>query len=176
MADKPNPQEIVIGAMDDVADVYGFRKSYAHIYGALYFSTEAMTMDELSRDTDFAKSTVSDALNKLEDLHLAHSEKREGHGKTKFFTAEEDLEEAMKKFMDDQATNEIQIMLDALEEAEEKAEKGSIEEKKIRNLKNFYEKSKKLITLFKKLPSGKTLAKATESLKSNLSRFSGKDS
>lgn len=176
MADSAEAREIVIDAMEDVAEVYGFRKSYARIYGTLYFSTEAMTMDQVSEETEFAKSTVSDALNKLEELHLAHSEKRDGYGKTKFYTAEEDLEEAMKKFMDDQATNEIQIMLDALEDAEEKAEAGSTDEEKIRNLKNFYEKSRKLIALFKKLPSGKTLSKATESLKNNLPRFSGKDS
>lgn len=168
MPENQEPKEIVIEAMEDVAEVYGFRKSYARIYGTLYFKTEAATMDEISNDTGFAKSTVSDAMHKLEDLHLAHSEKREGHGKTKFYTAEEDLEEAMKKFMEDQATNEIQIMLDALEEAEEQAEKGSVEEEKIKNLKNFYQKSKKMIGLFKKLPSGKTFSKITETLKNNL--------
>jgi DNA-binding transcriptional regulator GbsR (MarR family) len=168
MAEDLDPKETVIEAMEDVAEVYGFRKSYARIYGTLYFKTEAATMDEISEETDFAKSTVSDAMHKLEELHLAHSEKREGHGKTKFYTPEEDLEEAMKRFMDDQATNEIQIMLDALNEAEKQAEEGSVEEEKIKNLKNFYQKSKKMIGVFKKLPSGKTFSKITESLKNSL--------
>ncbi|QKQ98337.1 hypothetical protein GKQ38_02300 [Candidatus Nanohaloarchaea archaeon] len=176
MASDQDAAETVIEAMEDVAEVYGFRKSYARVYGTLYFQTDAQTMDELSDKTGFAKSTVSDALQKLEELHMVYSEKREGHGKTKFYQAEEDLEKAMKKIIDNQATDEIQIMLDALEEAKEQADEGSTEEEKIENLQDFYQKSRKIIGLFKKMPSGKVLSRISESLKTSLSRVSGKDS
>lgn len=168
MAEEHDAKETVIQAMEDVAQVYGMRESNARIYGTMYFKTEAMTMDQISSETGFAKSTVSDAMNELEEMYLVHSEKREGHGKTKFYTAEEDLEEVMQKFIENKATHEIEIMLEALEEAEEQTEKGSIEEDKIKNLKNFYQKSKKMLGLFKKLPSGKTISKISESLKSSL--------
>lgn len=170
MSEQSDAKEIVIEAMGDVAQVYGMRESYAHIFGNLYFKTEAMTMDEISEETGFAKSTVSEAMNELETMHLVHSEKRKGHGKTKFYKAEQDLEEAMKKFMENQATNEVEIMLEALEEAEKKAEPGSIEEDKIKNLQDFYTKSKRFLKLFKKMPTGKTLNRATSALKNTLKR------
>lgn len=170
MAEEQDAKETVVQAMEDVAQVYGMRESYARIFGNLYFKTEAITMDQIKEETGFAKSTISDALNELEEMYLVHSEKREGHGKTKFYTAEEDLEEVMRKFMENQATREIEIMLEALEEAEQKAETGSVEEEKIENLQDFYTKSKRLMKLFKKMPSGKTLTKVTSALKNTLTR------
>ncbi|MFQ3307982.1 MAG: DNA-binding transcriptional regulator GbsR (MarR family) [Candidatus Nanohaloarchaea archaeon] len=170
MVEEQDPKEIVVEAMKDVAQVYGMRESYAQIYGTLYFKTEAMIMDELVEETGLAKSTISDALNELEEMYLVHSEKREGHGKTKFYTAEEDLEKVMKKFMDNQASNEIEIMLDALEEAEQKSEEGTTEQEKIKNLQEFYQKSRRLMKLFKKMPSGKTLSNVTSALKNTLTR------
>lgn len=176
MSENQDPEEIVIEALEDVADVYGFRQSYARIYGKLYFSKTAMTMDEISEETGFAKSTVSDAVNKLKDLYLAQSQKRDGFGKTKFYTAEEDLEKAMKKFMENQATEEIEIMLEALENANRHAEPGSVEERKIENMQDFYKKSKKLLGLFKKFPSGERFSKTLKALRSSILGVSGKDS
>jgi len=169
MSEDGDPKETVIQAMEDVASVYGFRESYARIYGTLYFQTAPTTMDELVDKTGFAKSTISDALNEMEKFHLVSSEKKKGHGKTKFYTAEEDLDEVMKKFMEDQVSNEVEIMLEALDEAKAQAEEGSPEQEKIEVLENFYQRSRKLMKLFKKLPKGEKLKQVTETIKDKLS-------
>lgn len=168
MSREDDPVETVIQALEDVADVYGFRQSYARIYGTLYFQTEPTTMDELVEGTGFAKSTVSDALNALEELHMVYSEKKEGHGKTKFYTAEEDLEEVMQKFMENQASREIEIMLEALEEAKEQADDDSSEYRKIENLQSFYQRSKKFLKVMMKVPRGKKFSKLTDKIRNTL--------
>ena len=168
MTQEDDPVETVIQALEDVAEVYGFRQSYARIYGTLYFKTEPTTMDELVEETGFAKSTVSDALNALEELHMAYSEKKEGHGKTKFYTAEEDLEEVMQKFMENQASREMEIMLEALEEAKNQAEEDTSEYRKIENLQNFYQRSKKFMKVMMKMPKGSKFSKITDKIKNTL--------
>ncbi len=168
MSEEGDPVETVIQALEDVAEVYGFRESYARIYGTLYFQTEPTTMDELVDETGFAKSTVSDSLNALEELHMVYSEKKDGHGKTKFYTAEEDLEEVMQKFMENQASREIEIMLVALEEAKDQVDEDSTKYDKIENLESFYQRSKKFMKLMMKMPKGSKLSKITDKLKGTL--------
>lgn len=163
---EESPEETVIHAMERAAELYGMNKSHARMYGTLYFQGE-MSLDEISSETGLSKSTVSRGMNRLEDLYLVQSGKKEGHGKTKFYTAEENLENAMMKLMDNEATREIEIMTEALDRAEEKfREKGDEEGlKKVRNLQNFYSRAEKFLGLMKKLPSGKAFEKMQKALK-----------
>lgn len=165
-----SPEEKVIRALEKTAKLYGFNESYAHVYGTLYFEGE-MTLDELSEETGLSKSTVSRCMSKIEDMYLAHSRKKEGHGKTKFYSAEEDLDGAMMKFMENEATREIEIMTEALEEAEKDLEKKKDEKtlEKVRNMKDFYSRTGKFLSLTKKMPSGKAFDRVFESLKKAIS-------
>jgi len=149
------PEERVIQAMEKTASLYNFNESYARLYGLLYFEGE-MTLDQLSDETGFSKSTVSRGMNKLEDMYMAESVKKEGEGKTKFYSAEEDLEDALMKLMENEATREIEIMNEALEKAEEEmGDKGDVEGlEKVRDLKRFYSRSERFLNVLKKLPSG----------------------
>ena len=168
-----SPEEKVIRAMEKTADLYGFNESYARIYGTLYFEDE-MTLDELSEATDLSKSTVSRCMSEIEDMYLAESSKKEGHGKTKFYSAERDLESAMMKLMENEATREIEIMTEALEEAEKDFEEIGDEKnlEKVRNMKEFYSRAEKFLALMKKLPSTDSFERVFEALKNSLS---GKD-
>lgn len=162
-----SPEEKVIQALEKVADLYGFNDSYARLYGTLYFEGE-MTLDELSEETDLSKSTVSRCMSKIEDMYLAHSIKKEGEGKTKFYSAEEDLEGAMMKFMENEATREIEIMTEALEEAEKEFEERGDEKglEKVRNMKSFYTRAERFLALMRKLPSSDSFDSVFEALKS----------
>lgn len=161
-----SPEEKVIQAFEQISDLYGFNRSYARLYGTLYFEDE-MTLDELSEETDLSKSTVSRGMNKIEDMYLAESSKKEGRGKTKFYSAERDLEEATMKFMENEATREIEIMTEALDEAEEDfREMGDDENlERVRNLQKFYSRAGKFVGLMKKLPSGKAFDRVFSALK-----------
>lgn len=159
------PEERVIQAMEQTAELYNFNPSYARMYGTLYFQDE-MTLDQLSEELELSKSTVSRGMNKLEDMYLVKSTKKEEHGKTKFYSAEEDLEDAFMKFVENEGTREIEIMTQALEKAEEGMKEKDDQEglEKIRNLQNFYSRSEKLLNLMKKMPSGKSLDKVFKTL------------
>jgi DNA-binding transcriptional regulator GbsR (MarR family) len=163
---EDSPEEKVIQAMERAADLYGFNRSYARMYGMLYFHGE-MKLDQISEETGLSKSTVSRGMNKLEDMYLAHSEKKEGYGKTKFYTAEEDLEEAMMKMMENEGTREIEIMTEALDEAEQDFREMNDEEglEKVENLQKFYSRMDRFIGLMKKLPSGKAFDRLSSALK-----------
>ncbi len=160
-----SPEEKVIRAMERAADLYGLNESYARMYGTLYFSGE-MTLDEISDETELSKSTVSRGMNALEDLYLVHSRKKEGYGKTKFYTAEEDLEEAMMKLVENEASREIEIMTEALDEAEEEFRQRGDEEglEKVRNLQKFYGRAERFVGLMKRLPSGKAFERLSSAL------------
>ena len=159
------PRERVIKAFEQAARLYNFNDSYARLYGVLYFEGE-MTLDELSDETGFSKSTVSRGMNKLEDLYLVQSRKKEGMGKTRFFSAEEDLESAFMKMMENEGEREIEIMKEALGKAEKEMEENGDDEglEKVRNLKQFYSRSEKMLNLLKKMPSGKAVEKISNSL------------
>lgn len=154
--EKPDPEEKVIRAMEKSADLYGYRKSYARMFGVLYFSEGEMTLDELSEKTGYARSTVSQGMNKLSNFYMVEKKKKDGEGKKLFYTANEDLEKMFMKLLENEVSREIEIMQDALEEAEtEMAENGDQQGlEKVRNLQKTYSKSERFINLLKKLPSG----------------------
>jgi DNA-binding transcriptional regulator GbsR (MarR family) len=171
---EPGPREKVIRAMEEAAELYSFNESYARLYGVLYFRDEEMTLDELVEETGFSKSTVSRGTSRLEDMYLVESRKKEGEGKTKFFSAEENLEHAFMEMIRNEASREIEIMNAALEEAEKEMKEQGDEEglEKIQNLKKFYSRSEKIIELVKKLPSRNALREACSGLKSVVKRDS----
>lgn len=168
----PGPEERVIQALEQAADLYNFNQSYARMYGALYFNTGSMTLDQITEETGFSKSTVSRGMNRLEDLYLVESHKKEGEGKKKFYDAEEDLEEAFMKVVRNEASREIEIMTEALEKAEEEMKEKGDEEglKKVRNMKKFYSRSEKIIKLLKSLPSSGAFGKVYKGIRSVLKK------
>ncbi|MFB6181028.1 MAG: GbsR/MarR family transcriptional regulator [Candidatus Nanohalobium sp.] len=161
-----SPRERVKRAMEEIADLYGFNESYARLYGTLFFEEE-MTLDELSEETGLSKSTASRGMSTLENLYLAESHKKQGHGKTKFYTPERNLEKAFMKVMENEAAQEIEIMREALEEAEKEMEQKGDKEglEKVRRLKEFYERAEKFVKTLTRLPPKKALARAADALK-----------
>lgn len=159
------PRERVIQAFEQAASLYNFNESYARLYGILYFQGE-MTLDELSDETGFSKSTVSRVMKKLEELYLVQSRKKEEMGKTKFYSAEEDLESAFMKMMENEGQREIEIMKEALGKAEKEMKENGDDEglEKVRNLKQFYSRSERMLNLLKRMPSGKAVEKISKAL------------
>lgn len=105
-------------------------------------------------------------MNRLEELYLVQSGKKEGMGKTGFYSAEEDLESAFMKMMENEGEREIEIMEEALGKAEkemkQKGDKQGLE--KVRNLKTFYSRSEKMLNLLKRMPSGNAVEKISKAL------------
>jgi DNA-binding transcriptional regulator GbsR (MarR family) len=163
MEEQP-PEEKVIRAMEKVADVYGFRQSYAKMFGTLYFSEDEMTLDQLSEETGYARSTISEAMKDMERFYMVEREKKEGEGKKLFYSANEDMEDMFIKLLENEVSSEIDIMLDALEEAEEELEDEGEEEKleKVRNLQSTYSRAERFVNVVQKIPSRNPLKKLTD--------------
>ncbi|WP_423746585.1 hypothetical protein V5735_20210 [Haladaptatus sp. SPP-AMP-3] len=66
-------REEVVEAMAQSADIYGLKRSYGRLYGILFFADEPLSLDELVDESEYAKSTVSTAMQKMNRLHLGTS-------------------------------------------------------------------------------------------------------
>lgn len=167
------PEEDVLEAFESISELYGISPSHGRIYGILYFSDEALTLDELSERSGFAKSTVSNAVNNFENLNLI--ERRPSNDSTRkvFFEAREDFEQIMEELITEKFEEEIDIMLEAIKESKSKVDKEEIPEKfdKLEKLEDNYRRGRKYVKLFKSVNPAKL-----RKLKGKVPGLSGKDS
>lgn len=154
MDDEPDDveraREEVISAMERSAELYGFKRSYARLYGVLFFAEEPLSMDELAERSDYAKSTVSTAMKALQRVHMVHRRSLPGEGKTAYFEAETDFWRAFRELLRQEVSREIEIMTRALDEAERALEAADGERaerdlEKVRTLQRVYDRSRQAV-------------------------------
>lgn len=150
--DPDAAREEVIEAMARSAEIYGLNRSYGRLYGILFFAEESVSLDELSRQSGYAKSTVSTAMGTLERLHMVHRRSIPGEGKKAYFEAETDLWYVVREVLNREVMREIQIMSRALDSAAETFEKTDTEQaardlEKVRKLQRLYDRSEQLVDL-----------------------------
>lgn len=147
------PEEEVIQGFERSAGMYGLSPSYGRIYGVLYFSDNKLTLDELSDKSDFAKSTVSDAINDLENLHFVERIPSDDPTRKVYFKAREDFEEILQELIDEKFQKEADLMLDAIKSSKNKVDAKNNPEKyrKLEKLEKTYSKGQKYMNLFTKL-------------------------
>lgn len=148
-----NPEEEVVQAFERSAELYGMSPSYGRIYGVLYFSEEDVTLDELSDKSGFAKSTVSNSMNDLENLMLVERIPSKDSTRKVYFRAREDFEEIMQDLIEKKFQKEAELMLEAIESSKSKVDSSKQPEKyrKLKNLEKMYSKGQKYMNLFTKL-------------------------
>jgi len=145
-------REEVISAMERVAEMVGLNRSYARLYGVLYFEDDPVSLDELAERSGYAKSTVSTAMRKMERLHFAHRRSMPGEGKKAFFEAERDFWFIVQRLMEQEGKREIEIMQRALSSAIEDLEdaEGEVVDRdleRVRSLKATYDRWESLVAL-----------------------------
>jgi DNA-binding transcriptional regulator GbsR (MarR family) len=143
-------REEVIEAMARSAEVYGAKRSYGRLYGILFFEDGALSLDELVEHSEYAKSTVSTAMNTLDRYHMVRRRSVSGEGKKAFYEAETDFWYIFQQFLQQEVRREIQIMSRALDDAIRTLEASDSEQaendlEKLRELRNLYQRSEKLI-------------------------------
>lgn len=151
-SDADAAREEVIEAMARSMEVYGANRSYGRLYGILFFAEEPVSLDELSEESEYAKSTVSTAMSTLERLHLIHRRSVPGEGKKAYFEAETDLWYVLQEFMNHEAMREIRVMSRALDSAAETFEnaesaKAQRDLEKVRKLQRLYDRGEQLVGL-----------------------------
>lgn len=143
-------REEVIGAMERSAEIYGLKRSYARLYGILFFSAEPRSLDGLVDESDYAKSTVSTAMKDLQRFHVVHRRSLPGEGKKAYFEAETDFWRILQELLRREVSREIEVMTRALESAEETLEDADSEQaerdlRKVRKLKRVYEQGRRAV-------------------------------
>jgi DNA-binding transcriptional regulator GbsR (MarR family) len=143
-------REEVIEAMERSAELYGMKRSYARLYGILFFADEPLSLDALVRESGYAKSTVSTTMQKLDRLHLVQRRSVPGEGKKAFYEAETDLWHVVQEFLRHEVQREITIMQRALDSAEAQLEaadddRAQSDLEKIRSLRGVYDRAERLV-------------------------------
>lgn len=131
-------------------EMYGANQSYGRLYGILFFAEEPMSLDELSSESEYAKSTVSTAMNTLERVHMVRRQSIPGEGKKVYFETETDLWYVFQQLLNQEVIREIQIMRRALDSAAETladtdTEKAQRDLDKIRKLQRLYARGEQLV-------------------------------
>ena len=144
-------REEVIEAMARSAEVWGAKRSYGRLFGVLFFADEPLSLDALTAESGYAKSTVSTAMSTLERYHLVRRRSLPGEGKKAFFEAETDLWYVLQQFLQNEITREIRVMSRALDSAAETLEDAEGEQaardlEKVRKLQRIYDRSERVVS------------------------------
>lgn len=150
-------REEVIEALARSAEMYGAKRSYGKLFGILFFADDPLSLDELVERSDYAKSTVSTAMNTLERFHMVHRRSLSGEGKKAFYEAETDFWYIFQQFLQQEVRREIDIMTRALDSAittleEAESEQATRDLEKLRNLRQVYRRSERLVNLVTSQP------------------------
>lgn len=165
------PEEDIIKAFEDAAELYGISPSHGRIYGSLYFSGEKMTLDELSEETGFAKSTVSNSMNDFENLNFVERKPSKDSTRKVYFEAREDFENVMEELVKEKFQEEIDIMLEAIEKSKQKMDPDSERYRRAEKLEKVYKRGQLFTTLLEKVGLSRLSALAEK-----VPGVSGKDS
>jgi DNA-binding transcriptional regulator GbsR (MarR family) len=145
-------RERVIEAMERSADIYGLNRSYGRLYGLLFFADEPVSLGTLVEASGYAKSTVSTALQDMEQLHLVYRRSVPGEGKKAFYEAERDFWTVVQAFLQREVQREISIMTGALDEAKQSLEDADGDQahqdlEKIHQLEQMYDRTQRVVNL-----------------------------
>jgi len=80
----------VIDTLGEVASSWGLNEVVGRIYGALFFSDEALGLDDIAHRLGISKATVSLNIPTLEHLHMIRRVWRKGE-RRRFYEAERDF-------------------------------------------------------------------------------------
>lgn len=145
-------REEVINAMARTAKIYGSKQSFGRLYGYLFFADDLLSLDELSEQSGYAKSTVSTAMKTLERYHLVNRRSIPGEGKKAYYEAEDDLWYAIQRFLDEQVSREVDVMSSSLDKSEQLLEDADSKEaqrhrEQIQKLNETYEHAQQMIDM-----------------------------
>ncbi|EJW17170.1 GbsR/MarR family transcriptional regulator [Paenibacillus alvei] len=79
----------VIEAIGQNMDLYGMTHSTGHLYGLLFFSDHPMTLDDMKREMEMSKTSMSTGVRTLVDMKMVHKVWEKGTRKD-LYEAEQD--------------------------------------------------------------------------------------
>jgi DNA-binding transcriptional regulator GbsR (MarR family) len=145
-----------IQGMSRVTQFWGFPRAMGAIYGAIYLSSEPVSLDELVAQVGVSKGAVSTNVRMLERLNMVRKQLQIGDRKD-YYVAEADFWQVVKSIMQEREKNEFALALrtvgeslDMVEEAEvpaDEAELAAFYQQRMRSMKGFFDQLDSLVAL-----------------------------
>lgn len=153
--------------MARISHFWGFPKAMGAIYGAIYLSSQAISLDELVVQANVTKGAVSTNVRHLERLGMVHKIARIGERKD-YYTAETDFWKVIKGILREREKSEFDRALrsvdDSLALLDPKAVKGFSSEEM--ELAGFYrQRMNAMQTFFRGLDQLVAMVMAFDSLR-----------
>lgn len=149
-------REHFIQGMSRVTHFWGFPKAMGAIYGAIYLSPEAVSLDDLVEQVGVSKGAVSTNVRLLERLNMVHRQVQLGDRKD-YYVAEADFWKVMKSIMQEREKNEFALalrtvgesldMVNGAEIPAEEAELAAFYQERMRSMKGFFDQLDSLVAM-----------------------------
>lgn len=105
-----------IQGMSRISHFWGFPRAMGAIFGAIYLSPEALSLDELVEQAAVSKGAISTNVRQLERLGMVHKHIRIGDRKD-YYTAETDFWKIIKGILREREKNEFNAALRTVDES-----------------------------------------------------------
>lgn len=142
-----------IQGMSRISHFWGFPKAMGAIFGAVYLSPTAVSLDDLVVQVGVSKGSVSTNIRMLERLGMVHKQIQLGDRKD-YYTAETDFWKIVRGVMQerekmefDQALRTVTQSLDIVELAEDDMELATFYRERMQALKYFFDRLDKLVAM-----------------------------
>lgn len=99
-------REHFIQGLSRISNFWGYPRAMGAIYGALYLSPQALSLDELAQQANISKGAVSTNVRNLERLGMVHKEIRLGERRD-FYVAETDFWQVVKNVLRERERSEF---------------------------------------------------------------------
>jgi DNA-binding transcriptional regulator GbsR (MarR family) len=127
-----------IQGMSRISSFWGFPRAMGAIYGALYLSSNALSLDELAGQASISKGAVSTNVRNLERLGMVHKEIRLGERRD-FYVAETDFWQVVKNVLRERQHSEFDHALRTVNESLELIESAKTVEAEDVKTAGFYQ-------------------------------------
>ena len=111
-------REHFIQGVSRIAHFWGFPKAMGAIFGAVYLSREALTLDDIVEQVGVSKGAVSTNIRNLERLGIVHKKVKLGDRKD-YYLAETDFWKIVKGILREREKNEFDLAIQSVSESME---------------------------------------------------------
>jgi DNA-binding transcriptional regulator GbsR (MarR family) len=120
-------REHFIQGMSRISSFWGFPRAMGAIYGALYLSPQALSLDDMAEQTKISKGAASSNVRNLERLGMVHKEIRLGERRD-FYQVETDFWKVVKNVLRERERSEFDLALRTVSESLEMVRSVQVEE------------------------------------------------
>jgi DNA-binding transcriptional regulator GbsR (MarR family) len=149
-----------IQGLSQISQFWGFPKSMGAIFGVLYLSPVALSLDELVERAAFTKGAVSTSVRTLARMGLVHRLSKLGDRKD-YYIAENDFYKAVRAILKERENSEFSRALSSVEEtlnileasptSTSEAEAWDFTRARVAEMKSFFDGLDNLVRVITKL-------------------------